>query len=87
MNNDNASSTKTNEQENDEPMLENEIDCDDLEESDQQKGPPKLFTMNLVNSYGNAQLDQLENDGQPLQITSMNSIFLVVLKLHGLLKR
>ena len=83
MNNDNASSTKTNEQENDEPMLENETDCDDLEEIDQQKGPPKLFTMNLVNSYGNAQLDQLENDGQPLQITSMNSIFLVVLKLHG----
>ena len=52
-------------------MNENLADIDDLEEEeDQQKGPPKLFIMNLVNSYGNAQLEQLENDGQPLQITS-----------------
>ena len=43
-------------------------DFDD--EEDQQKGPPKLFIMNLVNSYGNAQLEQLENDDQPLHITS-----------------
>ena len=60
-----------NNDENDEPMNENLADIDDLEEEeDQQKGPPKLFIMNLVNSYGNAQLEQLENDGQPLQITS-----------------
>lgn len=52
-------------------MLEKEVDLDDLEEEeDQQKGPPKLFIMNLVNSYGNAQLEQLDNDGQQLQITS-----------------
>ena len=52
-------------------MNESLGDLDDLEdEEDQQKGPPKLFIMNLVNSYGNAQLEQLENDGQSLQITS-----------------
>ena len=52
-------------------MLEKEVDLDDFEEEeDQQKGPPKLFIMNLVNSYGNAQLEQLDNDGQQLQITS-----------------
>ena len=57
--------------ENDDPMNESLGDLDDLEdEEDQQKGPPKLFIMNLVNSYGNAQLEQLENDGQSLQITS-----------------
>ena len=68
--NGNAENAQTND-ENDEPMNENLADIDDLEEEeDQQKGPPKLFIMNLVNSYGNAQLEQLENDGQPLQITS-----------------
>ena len=41
-------------------------------QEEQQKGPPKLFIMNLVNSYGNAQLEQLDNDEQPLQITSTN---------------
>ena len=73
-----TSSTRANEHENDEPMFENEPDFDDIEEIDQQKGPPKLFTMNLVNSYGNAQLDQLENDGQPLKVTSMKIFFLVL---------
>ena len=47
-------------------------DFDD--EEDQQKGPPKLFIMNLVNSYGNAQLEQLENDDQPLHITSKSMV-------------
>ena len=64
--------TETNCTENDDPMNESMGDLDEFEdEEDQQKGPPKLFIMNLVNSYGNAQLEQLENDGQPLQITSM----------------
>ena len=54
-------------------MNENQLDFDDIdEEEEQQKGPPKLFIMNLVNSYGNAQLEQLDNDEQPLQITSTN---------------
>ncbi len=34
----------------------------DEEEEDDGKGPPKLFTMNFVNSYGNAHLEQLNND-------------------------
>jgi hypothetical protein len=56
-------------------MSENPGDLEDFdEEEDQQKGPPKLFIMNLVNSYGNAQLEQLENDGQPLHITSNDII-------------
>jgi len=64
----------TNCTENDDPMNE---DLDEFEdEEDQQKGPPKLFIMNLVNSYGNAQLEQLENDGQPLQITNKNYLSL-----------
>ena len=63
--------------ENDDPMNESMGDLDEFEdEEDQQKGPPKLFIMNLVNSYGNAQLEQLENDGQPLQITSKQTKFL-----------
>ena len=56
-------------------MSENPGDLEDFDdEEDQQKGPPKLFIMNLVNSYGNAQLEQLENDGQPLHITSNDII-------------
>ena len=53
-------------------MLDNDTELDDDLEDDQQKGPPKLFVMNLVNSYGNAQLEQLNNDDQPLHITSKN---------------
>ena len=69
-------------------MNESLGDLDDLEdEEDQQKGPPKLFIMNLVNSYGNAQLEQLENDGQSLQITSkklLSSISVKSLKIYFL---
>jgi hypothetical protein len=42
----------------------------DEEEEDDGKGPPKLFTMNFVNSYGNAHLEQLNNDDKPLKLTS-----------------
>ena len=71
----------TNCTENDDPMNESLGDLDDLEdEEDQQKGPPKLFIMNLVNSYGNAQLEQLENDGQSLQITSKKLLSSITVK-------
>jgi hypothetical protein len=43
---------------------------DDEDDDDDGKGPPKLFTMNFVNSYGNAHLEQLNNDQQPLKLTS-----------------
>ena len=78
--NGNATSTGTNNIENDDPMSETPGDLDEIDdEEDQQKGPPKLFIMNLVNSYGNAQLEQLENDEQPLHITSKATIIVYVL--------
>ena len=42
---------------------------DDEEEEDDGKGPPKLFTISFVNSYGNAQLEQLANDQKPIKFT------------------
>ena len=41
------------------------------EEEDDGKGPPKLFVMSYVNSYGNSHCEQLENDGKPLKIQSL----------------
>lgn len=41
---------------------------EDEDEEDDRKGPPKIFTMNLVNSYGNSPLGELKNDGEPLKI-------------------
>jgi hypothetical protein len=56
-------------EENQSPVSENDPSADDeFMEEDDLKGPPKLFALNLVNSYGNAQLTQLPNDGQPLAI-------------------
>jgi hypothetical protein len=43
---------------------------DSAEEADDRKGPPKLFTISLVNSYGNMTLEELKNDGEPLQLSS-----------------
>jgi len=43
---------------------------DSAEEADDRKGPPKLFTISLVNSYGNMTLKELKNDGEPLQLSS-----------------
>ena len=40
------------------------------DEEDDKKGPPKLFVMNFVNSYGNSQLEPLTNDDKPLKIAS-----------------
>lgn len=45
-------------------------DEESMEDEDDNKGPPKMFVMNVVNSYGNANLDSLENDGKPLNLTS-----------------
>ncbi len=42
---------------------------DEDEEDDDGKGPPKLFTMNFVNSYGNAHLEQLSNDHKPIKFS------------------
>ena len=47
------------------PEMENDV----MIEDDNGKGPPYLFEMNIVNSYGNAQLDPLENDGMPLKLS------------------
>ena len=47
---------------------ESESEEEEEEEEDDGKGPPKMFVMNLVNSYGNAQLEELRNDGQPIKI-------------------
>ena len=40
----------------------------DFQEEDDHKGPPKLFALNLVNSYGNSQIIELVNDGNPIKI-------------------
>ena len=50
--------------------VEDDTMADEEEEEDDGKGPPKLFTMNFVNSYGNAHLEQLNNDDKPLKLTS-----------------
>ncbi len=47
-------------------------DDDEEEEEDEEdegRGPPKLFALNFVNSYGNAQLEPLSNDGRPVGVT------------------
>ena len=46
------------------------------EEEDDKRGPPKLFTMNLVNSYGNAQIESFANDGAPLKMTQKSFVSL-----------
>ena len=46
------------------------------EEEDDKRGPPRLFAMNLVNSYGNAQIESFANDGAPLKLTQKSFISL-----------
>jgi len=48
----------------------------DFQEEDDHKGPPKLFALNLVNSYGNSQIIELVNDGNPIKIKSMSYVAL-----------
>ena len=55
---------------NDQAEGDDDAMADEEEEDDDGKGPPKLFTMNFVNSYGNAHLEQLNNDDKPLKLTS-----------------
>ena len=40
----------------------------DFQEEDDHKGPPKMFALNLVNSYGNSLIIELVNDGNPIKI-------------------
>jgi len=47
---------------------EEEEEEEEGEEDDDGKGPPKMFVMNLVNSYGNAQMEELKNDGRPINM-------------------
>ena len=47
----------------------------DFLEEDDMKGPPKLFALNLVNSYGNSQITELANDGTPIKIKCKNIFF------------
>jgi hypothetical protein len=56
-------------EENQSPDSENDT-CNNMDflEEDDMKGPPKLFALNLVNSYGNSQIIELVNDGTPLKI-------------------
>jgi len=65
---DEADTTDTTGNNNNPENGENGENDDEEEEDDERKGPPKMFVMNLVNSYGNAQLEELRNDGQPLKI-------------------
>lgn len=40
----------------------------ELMEEDDMRGPPKLFALNIVNSYGNSMLFELTNDGNQLNL-------------------
>lgn len=56
-------------EENQSPDSENDpANNMDFMEEDDLKGPPKLFALNLVNSYGNSQIIELVNDGKPIKI-------------------
>ena len=56
-------------EENQSPDSENDpSNTMDFMEEDDMKGPPKLFALNLVNSYGNSQLVELANDGNPIKL-------------------
>ena len=58
-----------------------EVEDDEDMEDEDGKGPPKLFVMNLVNSYGNTQIDQLKNDGKPLKLSGKESLGVFFTKL------
>ena len=51
----------------------------DFQEEDDHKGPPKLFALNLVNSYGNSQIIELVNDGNPIKIKCKEAFYLKTL--------
>lgn len=55
--------------------LDDDMMVEDDEEDDK-RGPPRLFAMNLVNSYGNAQIESFANDGAPLKLTQKSFISL-----------
>jgi len=64
-------------EENQSPDSENDpSNTMDFMEEDDMKGPPKLFALNLVNSYGNSQLVELANDGNPIKLKSMSYVAL-----------
>jgi len=71
-------------QEDDEANMEGEDDEDEEdEEEDDGRGPPRLFTMNIVNSYGNAQLEQLEDDGKSLPDSALSGRSYLSLDWHS----
>ena len=65
-----AASTKAESDSEDSDMMN--VD----EDEGRGRGPPKLFVMNFVNSYGNAQLEQLTNDGTQIKVSSRNYLSL-----------
>ena len=54
-------------EENHSPESENDNNIELMEEDDF-KGPPKLFAISCVNSYGNSNVFDLANDGNPLKL-------------------
>jgi len=54
-------------EENQTPESENENNIELMEEDDF-KGPPKLFAISVVNSYGNSNVFDLANDGNPITL-------------------
>jgi ubiquitin carboxyl-terminal hydrolase 4/11/15 len=47
-----------------------------LSDDEDSRGPQRLFNIHIVNSYGNAQIDTLQDDGQPLKLQSKQYIAL-----------
>ena len=58
-----------------EPAKTNEDD-DMLSEDEEELGPVKLFTLHLVNSYGNAQLEPINSDESESGVTLTTKSYL-----------
>ena len=50
---------------------------DDMASEDEEEGPVRLFTLHLVNSYGNAQIEPLSGEGEEtIKLTIKNYLSL-----------
>ena len=50
---------------------------DDMASEDEEEGPVRLFTLHLVNSYGNAQIEPLSGEGEEtIKLTNKNYLSL-----------
>jgi len=53
-----------------------QVQDDEMLSDEEESGPPRLFNVHIVNSYGNAQVDSLQDDGQPLKLQNKHYLAL-----------